>query len=62
LKNYLYINHFTCEYRYLTSYISTSRKAGVFIYDMYVIIFATVVNVHSYKENKSREVQRALKY
>lgn len=62
LKNYLYINHFTCEYDYLTSYMSTSRKAGVSIYGMYVIIFATVVNVHSYKENKSREVQRALKY
>lgn len=42
--------------------MSTSRKAPVSIYGMYVIIFATVVNVHSYKENKSREVQRALKY
>lgn len=42
--------------------MSTSRKAGVSFYDMHVIIFATVVNVHSCKENKSREVQRALKY
>ncbi len=31
LKTILYINHFTFEYNYLTSYMSTSRKAGVSI-------------------------------
>lgn len=41
LKNYLYINHFTCEYDHLTSYMSTSRKAGVSIYDMYIIVNTT---------------------
>lgn len=42
LKNYFVYKSLYCEYDYLTSYMSTSRKAGVSIYDTYVIMNATI--------------------